>query len=126
MTKPSKSPVFFIPAAASDPPGEVANKARRAFLALSLAGRLESEDFIALKLHFGEKGNTGHIKPAWLRGLVRRGPAADLPGVPHRLEHPLYRGPIQFRRSCQARLEPRVHARGARPAGRHRRRPDRS
>jgi len=70
MTKPSKSRVFFIPAAASDPPGEVANKARRAFLALSLAGRLESEDFMALKIHFGEKNNTGYIKPAWLVELV--------------------------------------------------------
>lgn len=70
MKASPKSLVFFVPATASDPAEEISGKARRAFLALSLAGRLETEDFTALKIHFGEKGNQGYIRPAWLAGLV--------------------------------------------------------
>ncbi len=40
------------------------------FLALGLHTRVDKDDFVALKIHFGEKGNTGFIKPAWLEGVI--------------------------------------------------------
>ncbi len=36
----------------------------------ALSGRLAESDLTGLKIHFGERGNTGHIKPEWLRGLA--------------------------------------------------------
>lgn len=33
---------------------------------------IKKGDFTGIKLHFGEEGNTGHIKAAWLEGLVER------------------------------------------------------
>jgi uncharacterized protein len=64
------SNVFFIPAAAADPSEVLAGKARRAYLAMGLNERIDEGDFAALKIHFGESGNKGHIKPQWLTGLI--------------------------------------------------------
>lgn len=33
--------------------------------------KLLKEDFVALKIHFGEEGNLGHIKPDYLKGLIK-------------------------------------------------------
>lgn len=65
-----KSQVYFAAARREDGPDVLADKARAVLRATGFASRLESSDFTALKIHFGEKGNTGHIKPAWLTGLV--------------------------------------------------------
>jgi len=64
--KAGKSRVFFVPAAGTEPAEDIARKARDAYLATGLNEKLEPEDFTALKIHFGEKGNTGHIKAPWL------------------------------------------------------------
>jgi uncharacterized Fe-S center protein len=42
------------------------------YLALGLDGKIEPDAFVALKLHFGEKGNTGYIRPAWLEKTLYR------------------------------------------------------
>ena len=65
-----KSRVYFAAARCEDGPSVLAEKARAVLQATGFAARLEAEDFAALKIHFGEKGNTGHIKPAWLAGVV--------------------------------------------------------
>jgi hypothetical protein len=65
------SPVFLIPAAADEDPEVLSRKARDAYLRTGLNDELAKEDFVALKIHFGEKHNTGYIRPAWLRGLIR-------------------------------------------------------
>ncbi|MBM3294709.1 MAG: DUF362 domain-containing protein [Candidatus Aminicenantes bacterium] len=64
----ARSLVFFLRASADEPADVLSGKARAAYLALGLQGRLTADDFIALKIHFGEKGNTGFIRSAWLRG----------------------------------------------------------
>ena len=33
---------------------------------------MKKDDFTGIKIHFGEEGNTGHIKAEWLGGLVER------------------------------------------------------
>jgi len=64
------SPVYFIPATADEDPAILSRKARDAYLATGLNDELDKSDFVALKIHFGEKHNTGYILPAWLKGLV--------------------------------------------------------
>jgi len=66
------SRVYFIPASRREDDKLAAEKAERLFLALGLHSRIEKDAFVALKIHFGEKGNTGFIKPVWLEGIVRR------------------------------------------------------
>ncbi len=65
-----KSRVYFVRADGSEPPASIARKAQAALAATGFIDRLAAEDFVALKIHFGEKGNTGHIKPAWIAGLT--------------------------------------------------------
>ncbi len=67
-----KSKVYFIPASRLEGDKVIAEKAERLFLALGLYSRIEKDAFVALKIHFGEKGNTGYIRPVWLEGIVRR------------------------------------------------------
>jgi uncharacterized Fe-S center protein len=67
-----KSRVYFIPASRREGDKPVAKKVERLFLALGLHTRIEKDAFVALKIHFGEKGNTGFIKPDWLEGIVRQ------------------------------------------------------
>jgi uncharacterized Fe-S center protein len=65
-----KSKVYVMPATGSDPADAIAAKAKTAYLATGFNDLLGAGDFAALKIHFGEAGNTGYIKPAWLAGLI--------------------------------------------------------
>ncbi|MCR4396431.1 MAG: DUF362 domain-containing protein [Candidatus Saccharicenans sp.] len=62
--------VYFIKASREEEAAVIARKARAIYLALGLNEKIEPEDFVALKIHFGEKNNTGHIKPRWLTGII--------------------------------------------------------
>lgn len=65
-----KSPVYFIPANGQEPAENLAEKARKLYLATGLNQKIEKDDFAALKIHFGEVKNTGYIRPEWLKGLI--------------------------------------------------------
>ncbi len=65
-----KSKVFFIPTEAKEPAEALAEKAKKVYLAMGLNDLIAEGDFAALKIHFGEVGNTGYIKPQWLTGLI--------------------------------------------------------
>jgi uncharacterized Fe-S center protein len=72
MDKPRMpSKVYFAPADGRDPADALAAKAKKVYLATGVNERIAEGDFAALKIHFGEAGNTGYIKPAWLSGLIR-------------------------------------------------------
>jgi uncharacterized protein len=77
-----RTPVYFIPASGKEGPGELAEKARLAYMAIGLDETIAEDDFVALKIHFGEKNNTGYIRPQWLGGIVsqigKRSPRAFL------------------------------------------------
>lgn len=66
-----KSSVHFIAADSREPAEALAEKAGKVYLATGFNDRIAEDDFAALKIHFGEAGNTGHIKPQWLTGLIR-------------------------------------------------------
>jgi uncharacterized Fe-S center protein len=65
-----KSRVYFIAAKADESHELLSEKARRAYLAIGLNAKLDEDDFVALKIHFGEKNNTGYVRPQWLKGTV--------------------------------------------------------
>ncbi len=65
-----KSQVYFIPGSRKEEARTLSKKIERLYLALGLDDSIEKDAFVALKIHFGEKGNTGHIKPAWLENVV--------------------------------------------------------
>ncbi|MGB7295895.1 MAG: DUF362 domain-containing protein, partial [Candidatus Aminicenantales bacterium] len=67
-----KSRVYFIPGSRKEETGALSKKFEKLYLALGLDESIAKDAFVALKIHFGEKGNTGHIKPAWLENLVHR------------------------------------------------------
>ena len=65
-----KISVHFIAADSREPAALLAEKAKKVYLATGFNARIAEGDFAALKIHFGEAGNTGHIKPQWLAGLI--------------------------------------------------------
>jgi len=65
-----KSRVFFIPANGKEAPESLSAKIREAYLAMGFNEKIAEDDFLALKIHFGEKHNTGYIKPQWLKGVI--------------------------------------------------------
>lgn len=64
------SSVHFIAADSHEPAETLAEKAKKIYLATGFNERLAENDFTALKIHFGEAGNTGHIRPQWLVKLI--------------------------------------------------------
>ena len=66
------SQVFFIPATGKEVFNSLAKKTEKVFVRLGLEKEIEEDSFTALKIHFGEKGNKGFIKPLWLSSLIKR------------------------------------------------------
>jgi len=67
---PAKSKVYHIAANGQEAPETLSEKAKRAYLATGVNEGIAEGDFAALKIHFGEAGNMGYIKPPWLAGLI--------------------------------------------------------
>jgi uncharacterized Fe-S center protein len=66
------SKVYFIPARREDGDEVLARKAEKIFLNLGLKEQMDKKSFVALKIHFGEEGNTGFIKPRWLGKVINQ------------------------------------------------------
>jgi uncharacterized Fe-S center protein len=66
------SKVYFVPASGQEIPEALSEKSARIFRALNAGKMIERESFVALKIHFGEKKNTGYIKPPWLAGIINQ------------------------------------------------------
>jgi uncharacterized Fe-S center protein len=67
-----KSRVFFVPGNGKEEPTVLSRKVEKLYLAMGLDGKIERDAFVALKIHFGEKGNTGYIRPDWLEKMIYR------------------------------------------------------
>jgi uncharacterized Fe-S center protein len=67
-----KSRVFFIRGDRKEDSRTLSGKLERLYLALGIDERIEKGAFVAIKLHFGEKGNTGYIRPDWLENMIHR------------------------------------------------------
>ncbi len=66
-----KSEVFFIPGRMDEGDEPLAVKAEKVFEKLAFSKKIENDDFIACKMHFGDQGNKGHIRPSWLTNILR-------------------------------------------------------
>jgi uncharacterized Fe-S center protein len=69
---PMKSKVYFLPASREEDDDSLARKTEEVYLHLGLGEKIEKTSFVGIKIHFGEKGNTGYIKPPWLIRLIDR------------------------------------------------------
>lgn len=67
-----KSKVYFVEATNRDGADQLSEKSEKIFLQAGQDDLVAKDDFVALKIHFGEKGNTGYIKPVWLAGIIAR------------------------------------------------------
>lgn len=65
---PSK--VYFLPASEKEGHDSLAEKSERIFASLGLVDGVKEDSFVGIKIHFGERGNTGFIKPPWLKDLI--------------------------------------------------------
>ncbi|OHB62043.1 MAG: hypothetical protein A2167_03575 [Planctomycetes bacterium RBG_13_46_10] len=64
------SKVYFIKASAGDGEELISKKARKLFKAGGFASRFKENDFTAVKVHVGEKGNNTHLKAQYIKGLL--------------------------------------------------------
>jgi hypothetical protein len=67
-----KSKIYFIQAKRDEGDESLAKKAEKLFLKIGLHNKIEKDSLVALKMHFGEQGNTGFIKPQWLEGIIHQ------------------------------------------------------
>lgn len=65
-----ESDVFFISAQEREGDEILAKKAERIFLKTGFPQKIEENSFVACKIHFGDKGNRGYIRPSWLSGII--------------------------------------------------------
>lgn len=83
--------VYFIPVTDSLPADEQAKVMAKIFEASGAAQVVGRNDFVAIKLHVGEKKNTTHVKPEVIRELVQQ--VKTLGGQPFLTEtSTLYKG----------------------------------
>ena len=66
------SDVFMVKVSNGDPDKVIVQKLDTLIDASGVLGFLKKDDYTGIKIHFGEEGNTGHIKAEWLKGLVER------------------------------------------------------
>ena len=74
-----ESDVFFLPARGSEGDKALAGKAEKIFLKTGFLSKIEKDSFIACKIHFGDKGNRGHVNPSWLFGVIKHLKKKDRP-----------------------------------------------
>ena len=69
--KDKVSKVWFAPVEDNPQKEDVAQKTLELYRAANFRSILEEGDLVAMKMHFGEKNNTGYIKPDYLHPLIK-------------------------------------------------------
>jgi uncharacterized Fe-S center protein len=67
---PMKTSVYFIPVQETDEIPLVQSKLRRLLDQSRVLDSVSAQDRVVIKLHFGEEGNTGFVRPAYVRVLA--------------------------------------------------------
>ena len=70
MTTDSK--VYYVKAGAGDSTETVSNKLALLIDRSAVLSHINKDDFTAIKMHFGDKGNTGHIRAEWIREAAKQ------------------------------------------------------
>ena len=76
----ASSRVYFVPADGKEPAESLSAKMRKAYLAVGFNEKIAEDDFVAMKIHFGEKTQYGIHQAAMARGDRLRAPEADARG----------------------------------------------
>src|SRR5690554_5954861 len=66
------SKVWFAPFNGEQEESLIANKVVSLYKAADFNRIFSSNEFTAVKIHFGEKNNTGYIKPQWIKPLLEK------------------------------------------------------
>jgi len=86
-----KSKVYFIPVNSTDDTNVVSLKLKALLEKSNILGFLRKDNKVAVKIHFGEDGNTGFVKPDYVRiicdGIKNKGSSVSLSDT-----NALYRG----------------------------------
>ena len=64
--------VFFIQVDDGEDPSSVAKKLKKLFDASGAGERIHKGEFIGIKTHFGERGNTTYLQPRIVKAAVDR------------------------------------------------------
>ena len=64
------SKVWFGSLGDNSSPDVISQKVLKLYRAAGFEKIFEKNEFVAVKIHFGEKNNTGHIKPQWIKPLL--------------------------------------------------------
>ena len=70
MTTSKPSTVYYTEINDNENISSVSDKLRNLIIKSGLLDALGKEEFTCIKLHFGEKGNTGYIKPEWVKVIA--------------------------------------------------------
>ncbi len=70
MSQEKKSKVYFVPTTDNEDEKSVAKKVGALTERSSILKEIAKDDFVGIKLHFGEKDNTGYIKPPCVKEIV--------------------------------------------------------
>ena len=65
------SKVWFAPLEDKPTREAVAQRTLELYRAANFSSIIEEGDLVAMKMHFGERNNTGHIKPDYLLPLIK-------------------------------------------------------
>lgn len=65
-----KSKVYYYNMRSSKPSGSISSKVARLFDVAGFKNIFKKDDLVAIKLHFGEKGNNAYINPIFVRQVV--------------------------------------------------------
>lgn len=66
------SKVYYVRTGAGDSTQTVSDKLGLLIDKSSVLSHIKKDDFTAIKMHFGDKGNTGHIRAEWIRKAAKR------------------------------------------------------
>jgi uncharacterized protein len=70
-----RSTVYYVPVADGDSQGTIQAKFGRLLDESGMLAGVHQEDRAVIKIHFGEEGNTGYVKPDYIRVLTDKLPA---------------------------------------------------
>ena len=85
------SKVYFANMRANSRESSLLNKINKLFKEAGCEKMVQENDLVAIKLHFGEKGNTGFIRPIYIRQIVNQ--VKERKGKPFLTDaNTLYRG----------------------------------
>ncbi|MFH0839467.1 MAG: DUF362 domain-containing protein [Candidatus Omnitrophota bacterium] len=62
--------VYYIKFKKREDPGSVSEKALKVFLKAPFLGLIQENDLVGIKIHFGEEGNRGYVKPEIVKPIA--------------------------------------------------------